>query len=668
MVASWEDPYNFRHNSMPSRGAVETNAIQTKVHKRSNTGWSIGSASDGSLGDWTNSMEDNLPRERLQEPSGNAIENLKSEITSLKRQAEVSELELQSLRKQVEKESSRGQNLSRQIIGLRDERDMLKTKYEQLKSQQNFNSNTNESKTSKSLKSDIENSRIQLEAMKEELVYEKEMSGNLHLQLQKTQNSNSELLLAVTDLETMLEQKNKEILELSSNLKSQKIAKENDDDMELDFLRQKIADQNSEMENCYNQREELSENIKELTLEYDLLKKENVDISLRLKQDEAKHMMLQNEHSASLVTIQQLESQVKRLEEQIMMQEDEFSSYLVSIKELENEVKSLDQELKIQADKFEDDLHALQSAKSEQEERAIQAEESLRKTRHNNATASERFQEEYRMLSVEMACKVEENEKMIAEAAAEAEELRQHNKLMEEMLQKCNQELRLITDQNELKVEELVKQVNSKEKTIEQMSRELEVKSKELGDAQRHRDEKDAAFSKQVEMLRSQIRKMMSEECTMSKLKLTNNMSKMIKRDEETTSEGHSSMTLNDEKIFGAVLSEVETFKIQHNEIRNSLHKEQLDKENMKKQISQLEGELKKKEAELGAMEKKLKNNKGRSAVSHMNLTSRDNECAASSSFAKANVKKSKSEMHKVIPQLPYLISDTKNMLIVCAY
>jgi len=37
------------------------------------------------------------------------------------------------------------------------------------------------------------------------------LQANLQLQLQKTQNSNSELLLAVTDLEAMLEQKNNEI-------------------------------------------------------------------------------------------------------------------------------------------------------------------------------------------------------------------------------------------------------------------------------------------------------------------------------------------------------------------------------------------------------------------------------------------------------------------------
>jgi len=288
VLASWEDPHSFRQNSIPSKGTVKAIATEAQVHKRSNTNWSTGSASDGSLGDWTNSLEDNPPRERLQEPSNNTNESLKNEISSLKRQAEVSEIELQSLRKQIEKESIRGQNLSRQIISLREERDLLKTKFEQLKSQQNFN---NESKTSKTLKSEIEDTRLQLEAMKEELVYEKELSANLQLQLRKTQNSNSELLLAVTDLEALLEQKDKEILDLSTNLKSQTTAKEREEGIEFDLLRQKIADQDDEIDNYCKQREELSEQVKELTLEYDLLKKENVDISLRLKQDEAHHIM-----------------------------------------------------------------------------------------------------------------------------------------------------------------------------------------------------------------------------------------------------------------------------------------------------------------------------------------------------------------------------------------
>ncbi|MED6222807.1 hypothetical protein PIB30_068020 [Stylosanthes scabra] len=615
-VASWEDPYSFRNASLPSSKGTGV-ATENQVHKRSNTNWSIGSGSDASL----NSLEESLPR--FQAHSDNTTEKLKSEITSLKRQAELSDLELQSLRKQIEKESTRGQNLSRQIISLREERDVFKLKYEKLQSQQGFN---DESKASRALKSEIEDTRIQLEAIKEELVYEKETSANLQLQLQKTQSSNSELLLAVTDLEAMLEQKNKEISDLSTNVKSQNITNQRGHARELDFLRQKLEDQNGEISMYCKQNEELNEHIKDLTLEYDLLKKENVDITLRLKQDEAQHLKLQNEHSASLATIQQLESQVERLEERIKMLEDEHSTSLVYIQELENEVKSLEKELKMQEEKYEDDMCAIQRAKAEQEERASQAEEALKKIRHNNAVASERFQEEYRLLSVEMAAKVEENEKMNEKAAAEADELRQKNRLIEEMLQKCNQELRLISDQHELKQQELLKQIDSKGETIEHMSRELEVKSKQLEEAKRKRDEKEATFSKQIQLLRSQIKTLMAEECTLSKSKLKKNATEAVRTDAQTTGD--------EEMILSTLLSEVENFKVQHNETKQSLYKEQVEKEGMKKHISQLEGELKKKEAELSAMEKKIRNNKGR-------------DYAAPLSSAKAQIKKSKPEIEK---------------------
>ncbi|XP_019427713.1 PREDICTED: putative leucine-rich repeat-containing protein DDB_G0290503 isoform X1 [Lupinus angustifolius] len=621
-------------NSVPSKGPVEAIAKEAQAHKRSNTDWSTGSASDGSLGDWTNSLEDNLPRERLKEPSdSNAAENLRSEIASLKRQAELSELELQSLRKQIEKESSRGQNLSRQINSLRDEKDVLKTKYEQLKTQQNYN---NESKASKTLKSEIDDTKLQLEATKEELVYKQELSSNLQMQLQKTQNSNSELLLAVTELEAMLEQKNKEISDLSTNIKSRSINKEHTDAPELDLLKHKITDQNHELDICYKQHEDLNDEIKELNLEYELLKKENVDISLRLKQGEAQKIMLQNEHSAALATIQQLELKLERLEEKMKTKEVGLSESLVSINELENEVESLQKELTLQSEKFEGDLHAMECAKIEQEERAIQAEEALRKARHNNDLTSEQFQQEYRMLSIEMSSKVEENEKMTMKAVEEANELRQQNKLIEEMLQKCNQELRLITDQNELKLQQLLNQIDSKGKTIEKMSQELEVKSKQLNEAESTNDEKDAAFSRQIQMLRSEIKKLIAEDYVLSKLKPTKKITEVERTDSETTCEVET------------LLSEIETFNIRHKDVKHSLQKEQVEKESMKKQISQLEGELKKKEAELSTAEKKLKNNKGRAPVSHMNLTSRDNDCAAPPS-AKAHIKKSKSETQKGI-------------------
>ncbi|CAL0310782.1 unnamed protein product [Lupinus luteus] len=61
--------------------------------------------------------------------------------------------------------------------------------------------------------------------------------------------------------------------------------------------------------------------------------------------------------------------------------------------------------------------------------------------------------------------KVEVNERIAMKAVDEADERRQQNRLIEKMLQKCNQEFRLIRDQNELKLQKLLDQIDTKGKT-----------------------------------------------------------------------------------------------------------------------------------------------------------------------------------------------------------
>ena len=85
-------------------------ATKYHPHRRSGTEWSTGSGSDGSLVDSANSPGENVPR-RLNEATDESTHKLKSEILILMRQSELSEMELQTLRKQVTKESERAQDL-----------------------------------------------------------------------------------------------------------------------------------------------------------------------------------------------------------------------------------------------------------------------------------------------------------------------------------------------------------------------------------------------------------------------------------------------------------------------------------------------------------------------------------------------------------------------------
>ncbi|OMO95941.1 Prefoldin [Corchorus capsularis] len=650
-----QDPGNFlsplRQNSMPQRGAGAVMA-KKQMHHRTNTDWSISSMSEGSLNESSNSPEDE-PR-AWQEGFDSSVEKLRSENALLMRQVEMSELELQSLRKQILKETKRTQDLSRQIISLKEENDEVKTELKRLKSQKN----TDEAEIESRLQAENEDSKALLEEIRQELNHEKDMNANLHLQLQKTEDSNSNLILAVRDLNEMLEQKNREISHLSSEIEASKKVEEalsNSNcymnETEGEMMKQTITDLNAELELYRKQKEELEMHIEELNQENEVLKQENKDISSQLKQNQQEESIkTQQEYSESLATIHELESQVHRLEDKIKQQSEEYSESLVTINELESQVKELKKELENRTQGFEDDLNAMIHAKTEQEQRAICAEEALRKTRWKNAVTAERLQEEFKRLSVEMATKFDDNEKTTMKAVAEANDLRIHNRNLEEMLQKANEELRLLTDRIEIERQELSDQLNLKGKQIEQMSVELNDKTKQLEYAQKQENEKQEAFSKEIHMLRAEMEKITEQkskfsdqakengkQCDETKnVKTSNEKTEMLiqrwnkerdelekkialakKEAEKAQKQLISTRSLKDKKqmMITNLQSEMEKIRLEYNDLKHSLIQEEREKENLKKQVTQLKNDLQKKDEEISSFEKELKNNGGQVGI-----------------------------------------------------
>ncbi|KAE8022526.1 hypothetical protein FH972_008318 [Carpinus fangiana] len=639
-----QEPASF-HSHIRQKGIDDAITTKKHVHQRSNTYCSVDSASDGSLVDSTNSLEDNLPREKLQDASDDSIEILKTEIATLMRQAEVSELELLSLRKQLVKERKQGENQSRLIISLKEKKDTLEIECEQLKSQQK---SIDEAEAPNRLHSEIIDTRVQLEEMRQELNYEKKISNDLQLQLQKTQDLNSELIYAVRDLEEMVEIKNREISDISTSEMNgdknpetlEELGKEHNDSEEVDLLKDNIRDLNGEIDFYKKHKEELDMHMKQLTLDYELLKRENHDISFKLEQSQVQQQMTQNECLVSLATIKELESQIQRLEERIKKQAEDLSETLFSINELEAQVEDLEKELEKQAQSFEEDLNARTFAKTEQEQKAIRAEEALRKTRWNNAVTAERLQEDFRRLSVEMASKLEEHEKQAMKAFTEANELRLQKRTLEELLQKSNEELRLIKDQNEVQQQELLNQIHLNEKQIEKMSLELAQKSKQLEYKQLHGRENQDAFSMEIQMLRAEVerltkekynfyeqaeteqiktsiskREMLTQSWNKERGDLEKKLASAKKEAEKIHEEFLSMRSMKDEKetVNNNLLSEVEKLRAHHDELKHNLYKEDLEKENLRKQIFQLKHQLEKKEKEINSIEKKLMNCNGQS-------------------------------------------------------
>ncbi|KAH7538008.1 hypothetical protein FEM48_Zijuj03G0153800 [Ziziphus jujuba var. spinosa] len=529
---------HFRPSTTSHKGTVDAPVTNNYMLHRSNTDLSADSVSDGSLVDSPSSIENSRPRQRLQDASDDSTD--KNEITMLRRQVELSELELQSLRKQIAKETKQGQSLTRQIISLEDERDAFKSQCEQLKSLQ---TRIDEAEAPKRLQPEIEDKRSQLESMRQEINHEKKLNGNLQLQLQKTQDSNSELILVVKDLEDMLEKRNKEISDLSSKLKSAKLevenkqsfenlAKKRNDAKEINLLELKIRDLYGEIDIYEKEKEEQNMHIEQLTLNNDLLKQDNYDMSMKLKQNQEERKKMENECSGYKAAIKELETQIKRLEGTIEKQALQFSESLRDIDELESQVKDLEKRLAKQAKAFQDDLDAMARAKAEQEKKAIQAEEALQNTKLNNAIRAEHLQDDFRRLSLEMATKVDVNEKQAAEALREANDLRLQNKILEDKLQKATREIELIKDQEKVKLQELVNKMDLKAKQIEQTSLELNEKSQQGEQAQKQEEEKHEAFLTEIQMLRAEIerlnkKKSSSLEQEDEKEKLRNEMKKL---------------------------------------------------------------------------------------------------------------------------------------------
>ncbi|KAJ6308151.1 hypothetical protein OIU76_017846 [Salix suchowensis] len=451
-----------------------------------------------------------------------------------------------------------------------------------------------------------------LEEVRQELNYDKDLNSNLWLQLQKTKESNAELILAVKDLNEMLEQKSRETFYLSNKVRSyekaisrsktdddeeqkalEELVKEHKDSKEMYLLEQKIMYLCSEIEIYRREKDELEIQMEQLELDYEILKQENHEMSYKLEQSQLQEQLkIQYECSPSFPNINELEAQVESLENELKIQSKGNFDSLTTIKQLETHIMSLEKELDQQAQEFDVDLEAVTSARVEQEQRAIQAEEALRKIKLKNANTAEKLQEEFRRLSVKMASTFDANEKVAMKALAEASELHMQKGQLEEMLQKANEELQSVKDDYESKLHALSKQ----------MLMEFEDKSRQLEQQKKHDEECGGNFSHEIQGLKAELEMLSIENNGLS---------------EQADQKENMSLELEQMKASTSLLqSEVRMLKAQCDDLKHSLFEDELEKEKLRKQLVQSKSELKKKEDALSSMEKKLKESNKCIAVS----------------------------------------------------
>ncbi|KAL6905175.1 hypothetical protein ACP4OV_002776 [Aristida adscensionis] len=573
-----------------------------------------------SSGDWSGSSAPDASTDGSTSNSGEAglrgaeddVEKLRSEIATLTRKLDVSDMELQTLRKQIVKESRRGQDLSKEMSNLREERDALRRDCEVLRGAKKMIHDANGS--GKRL-SDGEDPWSQIEELKQEVSHEKNLNADLRVQLQKMQESNSELLMAVKDLDEMLEQKNREISILQEDTQvdpqeaeyehalsnvhnsGRKIVfsetssqQEKEDELMLDALakkrddisaselEKKIVELSNEIELYKKDREDLEMQMEQLALDYEILKQENHDISSRLEQTQ--------------------------LREQLRMQY-ECSAHLSIISDLEANVESLDNELHAQAKKFEADIAEITSAKVEQEQRAIKAEESLRKVRWNNATTAERLQEEFKLLSSQVSSAFSANEQQLVQARKEAAELQSQKNQLEELLQQAQGELRSVQDQHRVKVQQLITLVDFKSKETDRLLTELKSKSDEFQNQKRSDEAKLNAMSEEIEQFKVKIDKLSHERDDL--------LEKYEQKDKELAENSEKDLLLQDKTAEISLLNkeiallkdqvktcldELHTLKFLKNEKEEMIGKLQIDIGSLKLQCENLKTSLSKKESE----------------------------------------------------------------------
>ncbi|KVH90106.1 EEIG1/EHBP1 N-terminal domain-containing protein [Cynara cardunculus var. scolymus] len=465
----------------------------------------------------------------------------------------------------------------------------------------------------------------ELELQTLQLNYEKDLNSNLRLQLQKTQESNTELILAVQDLDEMLERKDSEMSK-SKCCKArelQKVKPETDDDDEDQkaleeivrehsgmqegyLLEQKITDLYGEIELYKRDKDELEMQMEQIALDYEILKQGNHDMCCKLEQSQLQEQLKMQYECTSYPVVNELEAQIESLDNELKMKSIELSESVLAIEELETHVKNLEKDLEDQGRGFEADLEDLMNAKVEQEQRAIHAEENLRKMKMQNANTAERLQEEFRRLSAQMTSSFEANDKVALKAMFEANQLRLEKRHLEE---KVKQDLDLINVRCEEKLVDLLSQVTQKSTELEKMENQIEYMSAEI--------ETLRADKQNLE----NERKGLTNEVHLAKMEL-----------ESSRKEFFELMDANKQKDgnYERLQSEMEALKSRYNDMKLSLIEDESEKEKLRKQISELKCDLKNSKDAISSMEQKIKESSNRvKALEGSKAASRNNRCSS---------------------------------------
>ncbi|XP_076953868.1 uncharacterized protein LOC143628080 isoform X1 [Bidens hawaiensis] len=196
------------------------------VKQRSITDWSLGSLSDRSMADLLHSPEEK-----------DDVNTLKAEVARLERQAELAELELESLRKQISKENNRSHNLSLKLEEVKEENEELVIAV-------------------KDFEKKLEDKNINISHLSEDI-------ENIYAELEAEKKEKEELKVHIEDI--MLDYKY--LLQENDDVSSKSLTTNKEYDLQVKKLEEKIMDQALEISKTLDTNAELETHIKRLEKE-----------------------------------------------------------------------------------------------------------------------------------------------------------------------------------------------------------------------------------------------------------------------------------------------------------------------------------------------------------------------------------------------------------------
>ncbi|XP_076944495.1 uncharacterized protein LOC143615190 [Bidens hawaiensis] len=324
--------------------------------------WSNGSAPKLSTDDSSTST---LGETSEESSSDTIIQNLKVKVAALTRQADVSGLELQTLRKQIVNEMKKSQDVSKEVAIVKEERNALKEECEKLKSEK--------VKVNGMSLFDQGDPYALLDELRQELEHEKGLSSNLRLQLQETQKSNAELVLALEMSKSKSKLKSESICSESEmdydeeQRELEAIVREHSGVKETYLLEQKIINLYGEIDFYKKDKDDLETQMEQMALDYEIMKQENHDVAFKLERSQLQEQLKMQYECTPYSTLDELESQIESLENELKSKSQELSNSNLVIQELESHIKNLEEELENQSHEFETNLEELMRAKINQE-------------------------------------------------------------------------------------------------------------------------------------------------------------------------------------------------------------------------------------------------------------------------------------------------------------